>query len=49
MNRDHLDRLGPVYYYRQEGELEVAVLPLTFGRARITIGKAGAFYWLHGY
>lgn len=34
--------IGPTYYYRVEGELEVAVIPLTLGRARIIVGRVNA-------
>lgn len=43
------ERLGPVYYYRPHGQLEIAVVPLTFGRARIVIGPAGGIGPDHGY
>jgi hypothetical protein len=46
---DHEERLGPLYYYRQHGELEVCVVPLLLGRARITIGPVGSLGWFEGY
>jgi hypothetical protein len=44
-----LERLGPVYWYRQHGQLEIAVVPLTFGRARIVIGAVDAIGPDHAY
>lgn len=44
-----IPHVGPVYYHRVEGDQEINVIPLTFGRARIVVGPVGADWWSHGY
>jgi hypothetical protein len=41
--------IGDVYYYRREGDLEVAVIPLMLGRARISISRVGEIGPDYGY